>query len=142
MGSSANRFVVLEHQPGPKSSRGLHWDLMLEHEDSLLTWALEKEPRWLLLTAKNNPVALMPAADLARYMQSGETKDPVDLHEIPATRQDVTGIDFQATLQEAVDRLDSKDTEALYVTRKTIPGISRIYGIVTRSDIDRYYTLQ
>ena len=103
--------------------------------------ALAQEPRWLLLTANKSPVALMPAADLVRYMQSEDIEDPVDLHEIPASRQDVTSIDFQATLQEAVDRLESSAVEALYVTRRTVPGISRIYGIVTRSDIDRYYTL-
>jgi len=74
-------------------------------------------------------------------MQSEKITEPVDLHEIPAARQDITGIDFQATLQEAAERMDKADTEALFVTRKTIPGISRIYGIVTRSDVDRYYTL-
>ena len=38
------RFVILRHEPGPKSARGLHWDLMLEQEKSLLTWALDCEP--------------------------------------------------------------------------------------------------
>jgi CIC family chloride channel protein len=110
-------------------------------EQTRIRKALGQEPRWLLLTTDNTPVSLMPAADLARHMQSDEIADPVDLREIPATRQDVIDIDFQATLQEAVDRLDNNTAEALYVTRRTIPGIDRIYGIVTRSDIDRYYTL-
>ncbi|MGB5260262.1 MAG: chloride channel protein [Gammaproteobacteria bacterium] len=110
-------------------------------EQARIRQALEQEPRWLLLTSDNVPVALMPAADLARYMQYEEITDPVDLREIPATRQDVTDIEFQATLQEAVDRLDNSHAEALYVTRRTIPGIDRIYGIVTRSDIERHYTL-
>jgi hypothetical protein len=34
------RFVVLEHD-GP---RGLHWDLMLEQDQSLATWALFQPP--------------------------------------------------------------------------------------------------
>ena len=104
--------------------------------------ALEKEPRWVLLIAGQEPVSLMPAADLARHMQTNETEGPVNLHEIPAVRQDVTAIDFQATLQEALEMLNSSEVESLYVTRRTIPGINRIYGIITRNDIDQYYTVQ
>jgi CBS domain-containing protein len=104
--------------------------------------ALEKEPRWILLTAEQVPVTLMPAADLARHILTKETEEPVNLNEIPAERQEVTAIDFQATLQEALEILNGSDAEALYVTRRTIPGISRIYGIITRSDIDRHYTVQ
>jgi DNA polymerase ligase (LigD)-like protein len=36
------RFVVLRHQDAP--CRELHWDLMLENGDVLVTWALENEP--------------------------------------------------------------------------------------------------
>ncbi|MDX1696751.1 MAG: chloride channel protein [Thiohalobacterales bacterium] len=103
--------------------------------------ALEKEPNWILLTGESGPVSVMPAADLARNIKTVEHDDPLDLKEIPATRQDVVAIDFQATLQEALDSLERNDAEALYVTRRTIPGLSRIYGIVTRSDIDRHYTI-
>jgi hypothetical protein len=38
------RFVILRHDPEPVGNRKLHWDLMLEEESSLLTWALEYEP--------------------------------------------------------------------------------------------------
>jgi H+/Cl- antiporter ClcA len=110
-------------------------------EQSRIAQALEKEPRWILLTADNEPVSLMPAADLARYLQANDCPDPVNLKEIPAERQDISSIDFQATLQEAVDTLDGSGAEALYVTRRTIPGLSRIHGILTRSDIDRHYTV-
>jgi len=34
------RFVILRHD----SPRGLHWDLMLEHEGVLATWELPAEP--------------------------------------------------------------------------------------------------
>jgi DNA polymerase Ligase (LigD) len=39
------RFVILRHEPGENSQRGLHWDLMLEVDGSLRTWALEDEPQ-------------------------------------------------------------------------------------------------
>ena len=42
-------------------------------------------------------------------------------------------------MQEAVSILDNNNAEALYVTRNTIPGISRVYGVLTREDIDRSY---
>jgi hypothetical protein len=38
------RFVVLRHQTPPGYPRPLHWDLMLEKEGALATWALEAEP--------------------------------------------------------------------------------------------------
>lgn len=36
------RFVVLHHQFPAASERADHWDLMLESESSLLTWALSE----------------------------------------------------------------------------------------------------
>lgn len=38
------RFVVLRHETPPGFPRGLHWDLMLEQEGALRTWALAAEP--------------------------------------------------------------------------------------------------
>ena len=38
------RFVILEHQPSPRGGKPLHWDLMLEADEGLLTWALTREP--------------------------------------------------------------------------------------------------
>ena len=37
-------FVILRHQPGPNSTRPLHWDLMFECGDVLRTFACPKEP--------------------------------------------------------------------------------------------------
>lgn len=38
------RFVVLRHDPQPDTAQRLHWDLMLEAENVLHTWALSAEP--------------------------------------------------------------------------------------------------
>jgi CIC family chloride channel protein len=62
--------------------------------------------------------------------------------DIPAERKELTPIDFQASLQEALGILNANDAGALYVTRQTIPGINRIYGVLTREDIDRSYRVQ
>jgi len=38
------RFVVLQHEVPDGSPRGSHWDLMLEEEHDLATWALDTLP--------------------------------------------------------------------------------------------------
>ncbi|MAV35421.1 MAG: hypothetical protein CMJ59_08175 [Planctomycetaceae bacterium] len=38
------RFVVLHHLTPPGSPRGPHWDLMLERDGVLETWALDAPP--------------------------------------------------------------------------------------------------
>ncbi len=38
------RFVILRHEPGNAGPRELHWDLMLEEDDGLRTWAFPQEP--------------------------------------------------------------------------------------------------
>jgi CIC family chloride channel protein len=81
----------------------------------------------------------MPAADLARQIQEHPEKEEYSLTDIPAERKDISAVDFQASLQEAASILDDNDAEALFVTRHTIPGISRVYGVLTREDIDRSY---
>ena len=103
--------------------------------------ALASEPRWILITQDRKPVAVMPAADLAREVQENPDRTACSLMEIPAERREVTAIDFQASMQEALELLDSNDAEALYVTRHTVPGISRVYGVITREDIERSYSV-
>ncbi|UCC57438.1 MAG: chloride channel protein [Gammaproteobacteria bacterium] len=103
--------------------------------------ALANEPVWILVTVNNKPVSLMPAADLALYLQGADSGEPIDLLEIPADRHEIQPIDFQATLREALSLLKNTDTEALYVIRRTIPGIDRVYGILTRKKIERSYSI-
>jgi H+/Cl- antiporter ClcA len=117
--------------------------LPLEVDRKTAADALAREPKWILLMDNKDPVSLMPAADLARYLQEEENKDKgnINLAEIPAERHEVTSIDFQATLREALSLLNSSDAEALYVIRRTIPGIERVYGVLTRKDIDSSYSI-
>ena len=51
------RFVVLRHQMPPESTRPLHWDLMLEEGDHLITWALSAAP------AIDRPLKALPLTD-------------------------------------------------------------------------------
>ncbi len=51
------RFVILRHQPGPRSTRDLHWDLMFECGDTLRTFASLSEPHF------GTPLAVQAIAD-------------------------------------------------------------------------------
>jgi CIC family chloride channel protein len=109
------------------------------HEQAVA--ALSGEPHWLLISENSTPTSIMPAADLARYLEAADSNEHIDLMEIPATRGEIRPIDFQATLQEAMELLTRNEIEALYVTRTTIPGISRIYGVLTRKEIELSYRI-
>ncbi|MCK7545548.1 chloride channel protein [Marinobacter bryozoorum] len=109
---------------------------------------LRNEPKWLVVEGNNGPSALLPSVDLARFMehlrhrQAEEDKplpEIIDLMEMPANRRDIAPIQYQATLEEALDQFESTQAEALYVQRHVAPMIQRIYGIVLKSDIESYY---
>ncbi|MGB5441243.1 MAG: chloride channel protein [Gammaproteobacteria bacterium] len=106
--------------------------------------ALESEPRWIVILQDTTPHSLMPAADLARHLQEpGPAEESlINLLDIPATRLEFSDIDFQSTLQEALEKINSTGKEALYVTRNAAPGIRRIHGVLTREMIDQSYRLR
>ena len=62
----------------------------------------------------------------------------IDLMAIPGLRKDVVLVQFQATLHEAMMRLEESGREAVCVTRSAAPMITPIIGVLTREDIDRY----
>lgn len=113
--------------------------------------ALKSEPKWLIVEGANGPTALLPSVDLARYLddhappEAGDNADTdppeevIDLMEIPANRRDIAPVQYQATLEEALNEFDHSQAEALYVQRHVAPMILRIYGVVLKSDIERYY---
>lgn len=101
--------------------------------------ALRQEPEWILVDGQSGPDLLMPAVDLARVLQEDPQLASIDLSEIPARRLQVSAINLQANLQEALDQLAKTRAEALYVERPTAPGIHKIYGVLTRERIDAAY---
>lgn len=109
---------------------------------------LKAEPKWLLVEGGDGPTALLPAVDLARYLEDCqeeakeegvEPRETVDLLAIPANRRDLAPVQYQATLEEALHQFDSTQAEALYVQRHVAPMIQRVYGVVLKSDIESYY---
>jgi len=104
---------------------------------------LKDEPDWLVIDADEGTKYLMPAVDLARYLEeSGEIEaDTIELSKIPAQRYQMAAIHLQATLQETMDKLEQSGAEAIYVEQPTSPGSRRIRGILTRSHIESAYRL-
>lgn len=109
---------------------------------------LKSEPKWLVVEGSNGPTALLPAVDLARFIEDTDKlvaekeREPptdIDLMDIPANRRDVAPVQYQATLEEALNEFDATNAEALYVQRAVAPMIQRVYGVVLKSDIESYY---
>lgn len=114
---------------------------------------LRQEPRCILINnSEGKPASLLPTVDLAHYLEEQLLKleqdeksalKPdemmVDLFEIPAQRKDVSSLYFQATLQEALDRFAETKTDVLFVERTSGLSISRVLGVLYRSDVENYY---
>ena len=101
-----------------------------------------------MVEGSSGPTALLPAVDLARYLEDTEKlvseeeiepPESIDLMDIPANRRDVAPVQYQATLEEALNEFDATNAEALYVQRHVAPMIQRVYGVVLKADIESYY---
>lgn len=101
---------------------------------------LAKEPQWLVISRKEGN-QLMPATDLVRFLET-DNSEQVDLMEVPSKRRQLAPVLQQSTLQQALKILDETDVEALYVIRPVGVSADRIYGIVTRQDIEEKYRIQ
>ncbi len=101
---------------------------------------LKDEPDWLIIESDQEAKYLMPAVDLARYLEESEV-ETIDLSKIPAQRYQMASIYLQATLQEAMDKLEKSAAEAIYVEQPTSPDARRIRGVPTRNQIESSYRL-
>lgn len=104
-----------------------------------VTAELAKKPRWILVRNKEKAVALLPTVDLVRATKKDTDAETFDLLGFPATRLQIAPIHLQASLQEALETMESTGAEALYVRQRLAPQIERVYGVLTRQDIERHY---
>jgi len=114
---------------------------------------LNQEPRWMLLVDEedNRKTSLLPATDLARYLNELSEKHDstfdelnqreLDLLRIPAKRLDTSAITIIATLQEAHERMNSEQCDVLYITGAHGESKQRIYGVITREHIESSYRI-
>ncbi len=101
--------------------------------------ALSEQPIWILIRETEQPDILLAAVDLARAIQEFPDEKSYDLLEIPGERLQTASIDNRATLQEAQDKIEQSGLKVLYVVGQTVPGIPRLYGVLTTSDIENSY---
>ncbi|MGM0593812.1 MAG: chloride channel protein [Pseudomonadota bacterium] len=107
-----------------------------------LAEALSESPRWILLREESETPQLIAAVDIAAAVKEYHAEGTeLDLMQLPATRYQAAPIDFQSTLQSAREQLAESGAEALYVTRLTVPGMARVFGILTREGIESSYRL-
>ena len=117
-----------------------HSELITVEKASML---LEESIDWIIVDEIDNPLqALLPASDLAKYIQATELEgNKFNLMEIPAKRLNLTPISVQANLLQAHEKF-SQGAEALYVVFKenqVTTKNSRIYGILTKEIVESAY---
>ena len=96
---------------------------------------------WILLNDDDgNLKMLMPISELAKYIQTEEIEDDLDLLEIPAKRLQLSPISLQSNLQQAHEKFE-QGAEALYVVfnEKLADKNTRIYGIITEDMVESAY---
>jgi len=109
---------------------------------------IAEHPGWLIVKCEEEKL-LMPAADLARYLEETHVVDSsnpeenndqkIDLLELPSKRRQLAPISSQATLQQALKILEESDAEALYVIKQLGISADKIFGIVTRQMVEEEY---
>lgn len=101
---------------------------------------LADTPQWIIVRGDKDERTLLPAADLARFLEE-HTVELVDLLRIPAQRRQLAPIHMQASLQEARVALDQSNAEALYVRRQIAPVNYRTFGVLLRRDVESNYAI-
>ena len=111
---------------------------------NLLSWQeaqsyADQDCVWLLMEKNHAAVFILRLEYLKIYLASAQDTS-VDLAKIPGLRKDVTRILLQETLSEAFDKLQISGVQALVIVRMSAPLIESPVGILTREDIESFYS--
>jgi CIC family chloride channel protein len=99
---------------------------------------LLKEPQWIVVEEEANPLALLLSTDLLHYITS-QQQEEIDLLKIPGQRYDSQQINMRATLQQALDLMNLKQVDAVFVGTSDSAGHTVVHGILTRQVIESHY---
>ncbi len=111
-----------------------------------LNECISNETQWLIIDAHEDEIekilALGDLVLLSEQYKKNSTDELIDLnlnleHDIGLSS--VTSIHLQATLEEALNKMNHFNIDMLYVRRVVAPGRIHIYGIVTREQIEASY---
>ena len=101
---------------------------------------LSGTPQWIIVRTEKDSRVLLPASDLARFLEDHDV-EIVKLLELPAQRRQLAPIHMQASMQEARVALKEAEVEALYVRRLIAPMNYRIFGVLLRRDVESSYAI-
>ncbi len=94
---------------------------------------------WIVVERDGQTLFVLDGDDFARLLESTAAEETMNLAEIELRRWSVGTIRSGATLQEALDTLNSKAVESLLVKDFSIREGRAVRGILNRDMIDRFY---
>jgi len=111
-----------------------------------LNECISNETQWLIIDTHEDEIekilALGDLVLLSEQYKKNSTDELIDLNlnlEHDIRLSSVTSIHLQATLEEALNKMNHFNIDMLYVRRVVAPGRIHIYGIVTREQIEASY---
>jgi CIC family chloride channel protein len=119
---------------GSLMQRDFLWADIQESRDRAVFLA-EQTADWILISDPELR-ALLPRSELMLWLQQAEdADDTINLLELPANRRDPVLISFRATLKEAADCMQQRQTDILCVSSNR----GDIIGLLTRVQIESFY---
>ncbi|RTE64627.1 chloride channel protein [Amphritea opalescens] len=123
------------------SSQLIHSAMTISTETAMQI--LAQKPEWIVLDdSQGQPRYILLPASLEQFLaHEGELNDVnleqmLTLTEVPAVRKDIAAIGINATLKEALDRMNQQQLDALWIQNYS----KEITGIITREHVEHFYT--
>ncbi|MEH6559705.1 MAG: chloride channel protein [Oceanicoccus sp.] len=100
---------------------------------------IEKDVRWYaVMDEANKPTNLVAGLDMIVHIEKYIDSNTIYLLDDSITIQPLAELNIQATLKEALNKMDDHKVNALFVSGYR-SGTNPDNGIVTRDDIEQYY---
>ncbi|MBL4606685.1 MAG: hypothetical protein JKY01_02515, partial [Pseudomonadales bacterium] len=103
---------------------------------------IASQHHWSLVWLNGKPKALLANSDLAVFIDAlpEDNQDvAIQLLDIPGQRLDLAAVNLRATLRHALEVMNAKQVEALYIHPFNADGKVNVEGIITRSAIEEVY---
>ncbi len=101
--------------------------------------ALQDEPVWVLIKEKDTPEVALAGVDLAHARKQSSAAGQFDLMELPGERRTLVAVDIRATMEEVRQHLHDSGKEMAYVISQNVPGLPRIYGVLSHDEVESSY---
>ena len=98
---------------------------------------LSQNKMWLVVTNQLLPTNVLPMMNIKSFLERDIlcANEAVNLERIPAQRFEVVKVNLRSTLNDALQKMNNKDTDLLCVYDHS----NELIGILTRSHIENYY---